>query len=182
MGRPPNILRRISMHFSSGISVGNSTNRNPFRSMASNLTLHGGAPGAALVLALHGQNSFAGGTSSAGIGVPESASLTIQCAPRCLATNALLNATGGSNAAGIGGNENAANGAITIKGGIVTATGGSQGAGIGTGKKSSMGIFTGGDITVSGGRVVALRQDGLVCGRKRRAAHLVRRGTGATRR
>ncbi|MBQ3344042.1 MAG: hypothetical protein IJG84_19240 [Kiritimatiellae bacterium] len=128
--------------------------------VASNLTLRGGAPlsvaaGASLVLALYGQNSFAGGASSAGIGVPPSASLTIQCAPRCIATNALLNAAGGSTAAGIGGDSDSANGAITIKGGIVTATGGDHGAGIGTGYKSPMGTLAGGDITVSGGRVVA---------------------------
>ena len=128
--------------------------------VASNLTLRGGAPlsvaaGASLVLALYGQNTFAGGASSAGIGVPTSASLTIQCASRCIATNALLNVAGGSDAAGIGGDYDSVNGAITIKGGIVTATGGSHGAGIGTGYKSPMGTLAGGDITVSGGRVVA---------------------------
>ena len=54
-----------------------------------------------------------------------------------------INATGGSNSAGIGaGNNSGSCGTITIKGGSVNATGGDGGAGIGGGEGSSCGNIT----------------------------------------
>ena len=61
-----------------------------------------------------------------------------------------LTATGGRNAAGIGGGHTDSCGKIVIEGGTVTATGGKSGAGIGSGIVSECD-----DITISGGTVVA---------------------------
>ena len=61
-----------------------------------------------------------------------------------------LTATGGENAAGIGGGSHDSGGNITIHGGSVTATGGESGAGIGSGGYGSYG-----NITIHGGSVAA---------------------------
>ena len=61
-----------------------------------------------------------------------------------------MTATGGENAAGIGGGNNGSGGTVTIHGGNVTASGGFYAAGIGGGKGGS-----GGTITIHGGNVTA---------------------------
>ena len=61
-----------------------------------------------------------------------------------------MTATGGSDAAGIGGGRYGSGGTVIITGGTVTATGGSYGAGIGGGSRGS-----GGTITITGGTVTA---------------------------
>jgi uncharacterized repeat protein (TIGR02543 family) len=61
-------------------------------------------------------------------------------------------ATAGSDAAGIGGGNEAGNGNITIYGGTVTAQGGQDAAGIGTGDEPET---TAGDIRIYGGTVTA---------------------------
>ena len=61
-----------------------------------------------------------------------------------------LDARGGLNAAGIGGNANGEGSNITINGGVVKATGGGQGAGIGGGSHGR-----GSNITINGGTVTA---------------------------
>ena len=64
-----------------------------------------------------------------------------------------LNATGGYDCAGIGGNANKSGGTITIQGGTITATGGYGAAGIGGGRSASSGniAIQGGHITATGG-------------------------------
>ena len=62
-----------------------------------------------------------------------------------------LEATGGTNGAGIGGGKQGTGSGITISGGTVTATGGSRGAGIGGGYGGA-----GSGITISGGSVKAV--------------------------
>ena len=72
--------------------------------------------------------------------------------------NGVLNATGGNDAAGIGGgrdNSGYSGSNITISGGNVTATGGVAGAGIGGGYHGN-----GSNITISGGNVTATTSDG----------------------
>ena len=61
-----------------------------------------------------------------------------------------VTASGGENAAGIGGGQGGSGGNITINGGSVAATGGELAAGIGGGSEDS-----GGNITISGGSVTA---------------------------
>ena len=100
---------------------------------------------------LEGNNTVTGGDQYAGIYVPGDKTLTIR-------GTGSLNVTGGSSAAGIGGNAtgDANCGSIVISGGTVTATGGSGGAGIG------LGTSWGGckAITISGGTVTATGSDG----------------------
>ena len=64
-----------------------------------------------------------------------------------------VTATGGLNAAGIGGGNRGAGGIIKISGGTVTADGKGGGAGIGNGNSGSSG--SGSSITISGGTVTA---------------------------
>jgi uncharacterized repeat protein (TIGR02543 family) len=78
-------------------------------------------------------------------GTPIGATLTITGA-----STGSLTTQGGTNGAGIGGNENGEGGTITINGGEVTANAGSDGAGIGGGKGGA-----GGTVTISGGTVTA---------------------------
>lgn len=67
----------------------------------------------------------------------------------------VINATGASDAAGIGGGRSATgrSGTITINGGTVKATSGGNGAGIGGGYANGA---DGGDITITGGNVTAV--------------------------
>ena len=67
-------------------------------------------------------------------------------------TGGTVTATGGKNAAGIGGGSGEAGGTITISGGKVTATGGENAAGIGGGNGGAGGniSITGGDVTAQG--------------------------------
>ena len=62
-----------------------------------------------------------------------------------------LTASGGENAAGIGGGDQGSGGTVTINGGNVTATGGDFAAGIGGGGWNG----SGGTITIHGGKVTA---------------------------
>ena len=100
---------------------------------------------------LEGDNTVTGGDQYAGIYVPGDKTLTIR-------GTGSLNVTGGSLAAGIGGNAtgDANCGSIVISGGTVTATGSSGGAGIGLG--ASYGACK--DITISGGTVTATGSSG----------------------
>ena len=95
---------------------------------------------------LEGNNTVTGGDQYAGIYVPGDKTLTIR-------GTGSLNVTGGSSAAGIGGNAtgDANCGSIVIIGGTVKATGGSGGAGIGLGANGG-GCKA---ITISGGTVTA---------------------------
>ena len=95
---------------------------------------------------LEGNNTVTGGDQYAGIYVPGDKTLTIR-------GTGSLNVTGGSSAAGIGGNAtgDANCGSIVISGGTVKATGGSGGAGIGLGANGG-GCKA---ITISGGTVTA---------------------------
>ena len=95
---------------------------------------------------LEGNNTVTGGDQYAGIYVPGDKTLTIR-------GTGTLNVTGGSSAAGIGGNAtgDANCGSIVISGGTVTATGGFGGAGIGLGANGE-GCKA---ITISGGTVTA---------------------------
>ena len=95
---------------------------------------------------LEGNNTVTGGDQYAGIYVPGDKTLTIR-------GTGSLNVTGGSSAAGIGGNAtgDANCGSIVISGGTVTATGGDGGAGIGLGANGGECK----DITISGGTVTA---------------------------
>jgi hypothetical protein len=110
-----------------------------------------GTDGSTVVVTLVGdKNSCVSSKGNrAGISVPKGSSLTIQ------GTGALY-AEGDDCAAGIGGNENAASGSITISGGTVTAKSNDgwvdgAGAAIGGGRKAS----NAGGITISGGTVKA---------------------------
>lgn len=66
-----------------------------------------------------------------------------------------LNATGGSNGAGIGGNSAETGGSLTVNGGNITANGGEHGAGIGGGGNSGNIGGAGGTVVIHGGTVVA---------------------------
>lgn len=79
-----------------------------------------------------------------------------------------VNATGGDEAAGIGGgnvkNQAVEIGTITINGGIVTATGNDRGAGIGTGLVQRGGTATAKGVYINGGVVTATATDGRAAG------------------
>ena len=91
----------------------------------------------------------------AGIHVPSDSFLTIFGQS---GDSGVLSVTGGSYAAGIGGDrDEASSGAVTVNGGVVIAQGGSKGAGIGGGGSGSGGAVTinGGTVTASGGNDAA---------------------------
>ena len=95
-----------------------------------------------------------GSSSKAGINVPPGASLTIYAQAN---GSGLLTATGGSDGAGIGGDQSQTCGSVTIYGGNVTARSlstSTYGAGIGGGKDGA-----GGTVTIYGGTVVAQVQN-----------------------
>ncbi len=89
-------------------------------------------------------------TANGGINVAENNSFTVyaQSVGEKMGT---LTATGGQDAAGIGGGKGGSGGTITIHGGNVTATGGDFAAGIGGGGWKG----SGGTITIHGGKVTA---------------------------
>ncbi|WP_289006673.1 InlB B-repeat-containing protein [uncultured Parabacteroides sp.] len=101
-------------------------------------------------LTLEGENVLKSGSNIAGLQVPKGSTLTIN-------GDGKLNAFGGANGAGIGGEYKKAVGTITITGGTVTAIGGGFGAGIGEGYKGSECtiIITGGTVTAIGGGFAA---------------------------
>lgn len=99
----------------------------------------------AVNMTLTGTNIIKSTGSNAGLNVAAGKSLTIQ-------GTGSLDATGASNASGIGGYDAVSNsGTITINSGTITAKGGSNGAGIGGGP---WGI--GGTISLNGGTITAI--------------------------
>ncbi|MGI5868822.1 MAG: beta strand repeat-containing protein, partial [Kiritimatiellia bacterium] len=103
---------------------------------------------ACVSLFLAGNNALHSGDNRAGLEVPGGRTLSITNAPGDDA--GALTATGGKNAAGIGGNNNNPSGTITIHGGQVTAYGTDGAAGIGGGRNAD-----GGTTTINGGHVSA---------------------------
>ena len=95
---------------------------------------------------LDGDNELKSGTQSAGLEKTSTGTLTLKDDSKEAGS---LTATGGNNAAGIGGGINGNGENITIKGGTVNATG-TDGAGIGGGNGG-----VGKNITITGGTVTA---------------------------
>lgn len=114
-------------------------------------------PGSCAHLFLAGTNTFLGGSWTAGIHVPEGASILIDCASGVAAcsTNGALVALGNVSSAGIGSRLYESSGHVTISGGHVSAYGGVAAyqhgaAGIGGGHAG-----TGGVVTLYGGVIEA---------------------------
>jgi uncharacterized repeat protein (TIGR02543 family) len=101
--------------------------------------------GATLNLTLLGNNTLWSGTNLGGIDVTSGKTLVIT-----QASTGILNVTGGSDGAGIGGGNGASCGNVTIWNGTIYATGIYDGAGIGGGKGG-----IGGNIVIRGGTVKA---------------------------
>jgi len=104
--------------------------------------------GANVTLYLSGTNILrsgggSGGWNPAGLRVPTNSTVIIN-------GSGSLEARGGSDGAGIGGNHNESAGIITINNGRINAIGGSDSAGIGGGRFGS-----GGTVTINGGVVTA---------------------------
>ena len=141
-----------------GSTSGTVTIANNVKITLSDVTITGGivCEGTADIT-LVGTNSVTGASLKAGIQIGGSGTtLTIK-------GNGSLNATGGSDAAGIGLNRawdvDATGGDIVIEGGNITATGHDMGAGIGTGVSYGNGTdntATIGNITIKGGTVKAI--------------------------
>lgn len=98
---------------------------------------------ASVNLKLKGENSLKSGESAAGIYVPGEAELTISGSGK-------LEVSGGTYAAGIGGEIRNSTGVITINEGTITAYAGKNACAIGSGKDGN-----GGTITINGGTIVA---------------------------
>ena len=96
---------------------------------------------------LDGNNELKSGTQSAGLEKTSTGTLTLKDDSKEAGS---LTATGGNNAAGIGGGFQGNGENITITGGTVTATGGFSAAGIGGGREGK-----GENITITGGTVNA---------------------------
>lgn len=141
-----------------GSTSGTVTIANNVKITLSDVTITGGivCEGTADIT-LVGTNSVTGASRKAGIQIGGSGTtLTIK-------GNGSLNATGGSDAAGIGLSHawdvDATGGDIVIEGGNITATGHDMGAGIGTGVSYGNGTdntATIGNITIKGGTVKAI--------------------------
>ena len=100
---------------------------------------------------LDGTNTLKSGRNYAGLEKSNDGKLTITDENE----NGKLIATGGDEAAGIGGNQDGGGNDITITGGEITATGGNYGAGIGGGFYT----YGGKNITIAGGKVTATGGD-----------------------
>ena len=100
---------------------------------------------------LDGDNELKSGTQSAGLEKTSTGTLTLKDDSKEAGS---LTATGGNNAAGIGGGNGGVGKNITITGGTVTAAGGFGNAGIGGGNGSD-----GENITITGGSVTAAGGD-----------------------
>ena len=96
---------------------------------------------------LDGDNELKSGTQSAGLEKTSTGTLTLKDDSKEAGS---LTATGGNNAAGIGGGFQGNGENITITGGTVNATGGFSAAGIGGGREGK-----GENITITGGTVTA---------------------------
>ena len=105
---------------------------------------------------LDGDNELKSGTQSAGLEKTSTGTLTLKDDSKEAGS---LTATGGNNAAGIGGGFQGNGENITITGGTVTATGGFSAAGIGGGREGK-----GENITIAGGTVNATSNDGAGIG------------------
>ena len=109
---------------------------------------------------LDGDNELKSGTQSAGLEKTSTGTLTLKDDKKDDNKEAgSLKATGGNNAAGIGGGFQGNGENITITGGTVTATGGFSAAGIGGGREGK-----GENITITGGTVNATSNDGAGIG------------------
>jgi hypothetical protein len=106
-----------------------------------------GSANVALTLKTGTTNILKSGKFVAGLQVPEGTTVSVH-------GTGTLNATGGSNAAGIGSGNDNSGGTINISSGTVTAAGGIEGAGIGCGL-SNTSDKSGGTINISGGTVTA---------------------------
>lgn len=119
------------------------------RSYSYAMVLIGKDNSADVTLILEGKNTFIGGTHRTGIAAGEGKKLTIE-------GTGSLTATGGSRAAGIGGEVNCPCGTIIINSGTVTANGGDKSAGIGGGGTHLVEIGgDGGTVIITGGSVTA---------------------------
>ena len=105
---------------------------------------------------LDGDNELKSGTQSAGLEKTSTGTLTLKDDSKEAGS---LTATGGNNAAGIGGGFQGNGENITITGGTVNATGGFSAAGIGGGREGK-----GENITITGGTVTATSNDGAGIG------------------
>ena len=105
---------------------------------------------------LDGDNELKSGTQSAGLEKTSTGTLTLKDDSKEAGS---LTATGGNNAAGIGGGFQGNGENITITGGTVNATGGFSAAGIGGGREGK-----GENITINGGTVNATSNDGAGIG------------------
>ena len=105
---------------------------------------------------LDGDNELKSGTQSAGLEKTSTGKLTLKDDNK---ETGSLTATGGNNAAGIGGGYLGDGKNITITGGTVTATGGFSAAGIGGGREGK-----GENVTITGGTVNATSNDGAGIG------------------
>ena len=105
---------------------------------------------------LDGDNELKSGTQSAGLEKTSTGTLTLKDDNKEAGS---LTATGGNNAAGIGGGFQGNGENITITGGTVIATGGFSAAGIGGGREGK-----GENITITGGTVNATSNDGAGIG------------------
>ena len=105
---------------------------------------------------LDGDNELTSGTQSAGLEKTSTGTLTLKDDSKEAGS---LTATGGNNAAGIGGGFQGNGENITITGGTVIATGGFSAAGIGGGREGK-----GENITITGGTVNATSNDGAGIG------------------
>ena len=105
---------------------------------------------------LDGDNELKSGNQSAGLEKTSTGTLTLKDDSKEAGS---LTATGGNNAAGIGGGFQGNGENITITGGTVTATGGFSAASIGGGREGK-----GENITITGGTVNATSNDGAGIG------------------
>ncbi len=111
-------------------------------------------------ITLSGTNTLDASEASGKAGLQKTSTgtiLTITSANGDGSTDGSLTATGGENAAGIGGGEGINGNSITISGGTIEATGGNHGAGIGggNGKDGSNITISDGTITSTGGENAA---------------------------
>ena len=110
---------------------------------------------ATIILADGSTNTVTAPSGKAGIQIGGTGTLTINGET---AGDGKLTVQGGSDAAGIGTNQNSTGGNIVINGGRVTAKGGNNGAGIGTGGATDDNNKCGA-ITINGGTVTATGGD-----------------------
>ncbi len=117
-------------------------------------------------LTLKGDNILKSGKGCAGLRVEGTSALTISGQGNLSATGGegTSDVSGNGGGAGIGGNELADNGAVTITGGTITATGINGGAGIGGGGGAAFNAGNGGTIEISNSTVIATSTKGAGIG------------------